>query len=77
MSLVLTNATLIDCVDPNPVPEASVAIEDGRIAEITDGSRSPAGKNAHVIDLKRGLPASRPVGCPTSTLPMPPIPTSR
>ena len=51
MSLVLTNATLIDCVDPNPVPEASVAIEDGRIAEITDGSRSPAGKNAHVIDL--------------------------
>ena len=51
MSLVLTNATLIDCVDPNPVSEASVVIEDGRIAEITDGSHSPAGRNAHVIDL--------------------------
>ena len=51
MSLVLTNATLIDCVDPNPVPEASVAIEDGRIAEITDGSRSPASGKGHVIDL--------------------------
>ena len=52
MSLVLTNATLIDCVDPNPVPEASVVIEDGRIAEITDGSRSPAVGKGHVIDLK-------------------------
>ena len=51
MSLVLTNATLIDCVDPNPVPEASVVIENGRIAEITDGGRSPAGSNVHVIDL--------------------------
>ena len=51
MSLVLTNATLIDCVDPNPVSEASVVIEDGRIAEITNGSHSPAGRNAHVIDL--------------------------
>ena len=51
MSLVLTNATLIDCVDPNPVSEASVVIEDDRIAEITDGSHSPAGRNAHVIDL--------------------------
>ena len=51
MSMVLTNATLIDCVDPNPVSEASLVIEDGRIAEITDGSHSPAGRNAHVIDL--------------------------
>ncbi len=51
MSLVLTNATLIDCVDPNPVSEASVVIEDGRIAEITDGSHSPTGRNARVIDL--------------------------
>ena len=51
MSLVLTNATLIDCVEPIPVPEASVMVEDGRIAEITDGSRSPAGTGARVIDL--------------------------
>ena len=51
MPLVLTNATLINCVDPNPVPEASVVIEDGRIAEIMDGSRSPAIGKGHVIDL--------------------------
>ena len=38
MSLVLANATLIDCVNPDPVPEASVVIEDGRIADITDGA---------------------------------------
>ena len=33
MRLVLTNATLIDCVDPNPVAGASVVVEDGRIAD--------------------------------------------
>ena len=51
MSLVLANATLIDCVNPDPVPEASVVIEDGRIADITDGGRSPAASDAPVIDL--------------------------
>ena len=51
MRLVLTNATLIDCVDPNPVAGASVVIEDGRIAEITNGSRSPSTQDAQVIDL--------------------------
>ena len=33
MRLVLTNATLIDCVDPSPVAGASVVVEDGRIVE--------------------------------------------
>ncbi len=51
MPLVLTNATLIDCVSPDPVPDASVVIEDGRIADITHGARSPAAGNARVIDL--------------------------
>ena len=51
MRLVLTNATLIDCVDPTPVPEASVTVENGHIVEITNGARSPDTANAHVIDL--------------------------
>ncbi len=51
MSLVLTNATLIDCVDPTPVPGASVVIENGRIAQITNGSSSPDFGDAAVIDL--------------------------
>ena len=51
MRLVLTNATLIDCIDPEPVARASVVVEDGRIAEITSGGRSPGGDGARVIDL--------------------------
>ena len=51
MRLVLTNATLIDCVNPAPVAGASVVVEDGRIAEITDGRRSPASQDSQVIDL--------------------------
>ena len=51
MRSVLTNATLIDCVNPNPVAEASVVIEEGRIAEITSGNRSPSKGDAHVVDL--------------------------
>ena len=51
MRLVLTNATLIDCVNPTPVAGASVVVEDGRIAEITDGRRSPSHQDSQVIDL--------------------------
>ena len=51
MRLVLTNAMLIDCVNPAPVAGASVVVEDGRIAEITDGRRSPASQNSQIIDL--------------------------
>ena len=52
MRLVLTNATLIDCIDPEPVAGASVVVEDGRIAEITSGGHSPSGDGARVIDLE-------------------------
>jgi imidazolonepropionase-like amidohydrolase len=52
MRLVLTSANLIDCVHPTPIPQASVTIEDGRIAEILDSSQSPDTQNAHVIDLE-------------------------
>ena len=31
MRTLLTNATVIDCVSPTPVPGATVVIEDGRI----------------------------------------------
>ena len=51
MRLVMTNAMLIDCVNPAPIAGASVVVEDGRIAEITDGRRSPASQDSQVIDL--------------------------
>ena len=52
MRLVLTNFNLIDCVNPTPVPEASIVVENGRISEILDGSRSPDTREARVIDLE-------------------------
>ena len=51
MRLVLTNATLIDCVNSTPVAGASVVVEDGRITEVTDGRRSPSSQDSRVIDL--------------------------
>lgn len=52
MRRVLTNATLIDCVNPRPIPGASVVIEDGRIVEVLDAARSPDTRHADVIDLR-------------------------
>jgi len=51
MRLVLVNASLIDCVSPDPVPEASVSVEEGRIMEVSDGRRSLDTRDAQVIDL--------------------------
>lgn len=51
MTLVLTNANLIDCVNPGVVPGASVTIEGGRIVEVLGSGRSPATGSARVIDL--------------------------
>ena len=51
MKSVLTNATVIDCVNPRPVPGASVTVENGRIVEVLDASRSPDTRQAEVIDL--------------------------
>jgi len=48
---VLTNATVIDCVNPPPLQGASVTIENGRIADVLDASRSPDTRQADVIDL--------------------------
>ena len=53
MTLVLANAALIDCVLPRVVAGASVTIEDGRIAEVSEsGGQIPSG--AEVIDLAGG-----------------------
>ena len=52
MRLVLTNAHLIDCTDPTPVPGASVTIEDGRIVEVLAGHGSPASQGDEVIDVR-------------------------
>ena len=52
MRTLLTNATLIDCVQPRAVEGAAVLIENGRIREIrTDGS-APAAGGATAIDLR-------------------------
>ena len=52
MRTILTNATLIDCVNPAAAANASVVIENGRISEIlTDGRKATVG-DAKVIDLE-------------------------
>lgn len=52
MKLVLTNANLIDCITPTPIPGASITVEDGRIVEVLNGSRSPSLRDARLVDLK-------------------------
>src|SRR5260370_548407 len=51
MRRVLTNATVIDCVTPRPIPGASVVIDRGRIVEVLDGSRSPDTRSGDVVHL--------------------------
>ncbi len=51
MRTLLTNATLIDCVEPEPRPVTSVLIEDGRIKDIRPTS-APIEGDAEVIDLR-------------------------
>ena len=52
MRTILTNATLIDCVNEKPTPKASVSIENGRISQIATGGRAIERGDADVIDLK-------------------------
>jgi imidazolonepropionase-like amidohydrolase len=52
MRAILTNATLIDCVNPAPAANASVVIENGRISEILTDGRKPAVGDATLIDLQ-------------------------
>lgn len=50
MPLILTNANVIDGINPTPLADATVTIEDGRIAEVVSGGSSSR-HNADVIDL--------------------------
>ena len=52
MRVVLTNAHVIDCVNPHPIAAASVTVEHGRIVEVLDGSHTPDTREAQVIDLQ-------------------------
>ena len=52
MRTLLTNATLIDCVNAAPMANAAVAVgDDGRIAEIATDGRTLHAAEARVIDL--------------------------
>src|SRR5688572_27737893 len=51
MRTILTNATLIDCVSPQPAEKSTVVIENGRVSEIHTGGRQPQKGDAEVIDL--------------------------
>ncbi len=51
MRLILTNANVIDCVNPDPKTQATVVIEDGRILEIRDDGPRTNNSEDRVIDL--------------------------
>ena len=51
MRVVLTHATIIDCVNPEPLSDASVTVEDGRIVDVRVAS-VPDTAGAEVIDLE-------------------------
>jgi imidazolonepropionase-like amidohydrolase len=52
MRVVLSNATLIDCLTPDAIPHASVTVENGRIVEVLRNGRTPDTRDAQVIDLQ-------------------------
>ena len=52
MKLVLTNANLIDCISPQPAPESTIIVEEGRIVEVLDGGPPPPLDDARTIDLE-------------------------
>lgn len=52
MRTIITNATLIDCVNPTPTPNTTVVIENGRISEIAQRKERLEGGGAEVIDVK-------------------------
>ena len=52
MRTLLTNATVIDCVTPDPVPGCSVLLEDGRIVEVVRGAEPSAATDLERIDLE-------------------------
>ena len=51
---MVTNCHLIDVVSDGPRPDASVAIEDGKITEIASGGGAVDSDGARVIDAQGG-----------------------
>ena len=51
MRLIRTNANVSDCGPPEPKPQATVVIEDGRILEIRDGGPPTSNSGDRVINL--------------------------
>lgn len=51
-TILLENAFLIDCTGGEPYERATVAVEDGRIREISTGTSRPAGQWDEVIDCE-------------------------
>ena len=49
--LILTGVNVIDGNSPAPIVDASVVIEDGRIAEVLGGDKSPDTRDAQVVEL--------------------------
>ena len=47
MTLILTNANLIDCVTEGVTPDATVVIDDDRIVEVGAGSRFVLRRHRH------------------------------
>src|SRR5271169_2375969 len=54
MKTILSNAHLIDCVEPTVRPDTAVLIEDGRIRAILPSAEAGSAGDARVIDLKGG-----------------------
>src|SRR5690242_2308834 len=54
MKTILSQANLIDCVEPKVRPDTAVLIEDGRIRAILPSGEAGSVGDAQVIDLKGG-----------------------
>src|SRR5690242_304719 len=54
MKTILSQANLIDCVEPKVRPDTAVLIEDGRIRAILPSGEAESVGDAQVIDLKGG-----------------------
>lgn len=52
MRVVLTHANVIDCVNPEPMADASVTVQDGRITDVRPAGVEPDTTDAQVIDLQ-------------------------
>ena len=51
-TLVLRNATLIDCTGADPIDNATVVVENERIREVLTGGPGALPAEAEVLDLR-------------------------